>query len=163
LVLPLVVQQEEDRIDVSDSPVTQKFLVGTVPCLIQFRWDNSYSWLREKIISYKIVVNPPSRESLAAGRRRRATACLKAVHDDLMQAESRLEAASETKQQLQEEVAKLMQELGERKKEWQVSEKEEAWLQERRALRVEQQKLLRQRLEHGWEDEKALQQEQEKS
>lgn len=145
--------KEESKITVADSPVTQKFLVGTVPCMIQFRWDNSFSWMREKMISYKISVTPPTRDSLSAGRRRRATACLKAVRDDLEQAENRLTAATKSKLDLEQQVAELMKRVTERKKEWQVAEKEEAWLQERRALRVEQQRLLKQRLEHGWEDE----------
>jgi len=137
-------------------PITQKFLVGTVPCLIQFSFDNEYSWMREKVVSYKITVTPPSKESLAAGRRRRAQACLKAVEDDLTTAQSRLQLASKLKNALHEEVAQLMQALAEKKKAWQVAEKEESWLKERRALRVEQQKLLLQRLNKGWDDEKDL-------
>jgi len=136
--------------------VTQKFLVGTVPCLLKFDFSNEYSWMREKLVSYKITVTPPSRESLAAGRRRRAQACLKAVEDDLQTASSRLEAASQQKTTLQEEVAKLMKELEEKKKAWNVAEKEEAWLKERKNLRVEQQKLLKHRLENGWSDEDEL-------
>lgn len=150
------IPQEKSRFYADESPLTQKFLVGTVPCLIQFDFGNDYSWMREKVVSYKITVTPPSRESLAAGRRRRATACLKAVEDDLSTASSRLEAASLQKTNLQQEVAKVMKELEEKKKAWQVAEKEEAWLKERKALRLEQQKLLKQRLDNGWEDEEAL-------
>ena len=127
-----------------------------MPCLLQFDFGNDYSWIREKLVSYKITVTPPSRDSLAAGRRRRAQACLKAVEDDLKTASSRLEAATQQKIFLQEEVAKLMKELEEKKKAWQVSEKEEVWLKERRALRVEQQKLLKHRLQNGWSDEDEL-------
>jgi hypothetical protein len=112
--------------------------------------------MREKIVSYKITVTPPSRESLAAGRRRRAQACLKAVEDDLKTASSRLEAAAQQKSVLHEELAKLITELEEKKKAWQVAEKEEAWLKERKALRVEQQKLLKHRLVNGWSDEDEL-------
>lgn len=108
------------------------------------------------MITYKITVTPPSRESLAAGRRRRAAACLKAVEDDLSTATSRLEAASLQKNALQLEVTKLMKELEEKKKAWSVAEKEESWLKERKTLRLDQQKLLKQRLEHGWADEKDL-------
>lgn len=127
-----------------------------MPCLLQFDFGNDYSWIREKLVSYKITVTPPSRDSLAAGRRRRAQACLKAVEDDLKTASSRLEAATQQKIFLQDEVAKLMKELEEKKKAWQVSEKEEVWLKERRALRVEQQKLLKHRLQNGWSDEDEL-------
>lgn len=81
---------------------------------------------------------------------------MKAVKDDLETASTRLQAASSQKVRLQEEVSKLMQELAEKKKAWQVAEKEETWLKERKALRVEQQKLLTERLKNGWKDEKAL-------
>jgi predicted nuclease with TOPRIM domain len=109
--------------------------------------------MREKVITYRITVTPPSRESLAVGRRRRAAACLKAVEDDLSSAIDRLESASLQKSALQQEVTKLMKELDEKKKAWSLAEKEESWLQERKTLRLEQQKLLKQRLEHGWSDE----------
>ena len=133
--------------------MTQKFLVGTVPCLLRFDFGNEHSWMREKLVSYRITVSPPSRDSLAAGRRRRARACLKAVEEDLRAAEGRLEAAALQRSALREEVARLMKELDEKKKAWKVAEKEETWLQERRTLRVEQQKLLMDRLENGWPDE----------
>lgn len=149
-------KQEASRVEYGDSPITQKFLVGTVPCLIQFDFDNEFSWMREKVISYKITVTPPSKDSLAAGRRRRAQACLKAVEDDLKAASTRLDDATKKKGALHEEVAKLMEKLAEKKKAWQAAEKEEAWLKERKDLRVEQQKLLMQRLNQGWDDEKDL-------
>jgi hypothetical protein len=152
----LLYLQENARITAVDSPVTQKFLVGTVPCLLKFDFGNEFSWMREKLVSYKITVTPPSIESLAAGRRRRAQACLKAVEDDLQTASSRLEAATQQKVVLQEDVAKLVKELEEKKKAMQVAEKEEVWLKERKALRVEQQKLLRHRLQNGWADEAEL-------
>ena len=148
--------QEDFKFTFDDAPVTQKFLVGNVPCLIQFRFDNSYSWMREKVISYKVCVKPPSRESLATGRRLRATACLKAVQDDLRQAETMLQKATKNKQQTAAEVQKLMDELAEKQKQLQLAEKDEAWSQERRALRLEQQRLLKLRLEKGWEDEEHL-------
>lgn len=134
--------------------MTQKFLVGTVPCLIQFGWDNSYSWMREKVVSYKITVTPPSRESQTAGRRRRASACLQAVSDDLQTAQNRLEAAVAQKTAVEKQVRLLAEQLQEKKKALQVAEKEEAWLKERLNLRVEQQRLLKHRLEFGWDDEK---------
>jgi hypothetical protein len=139
-----------------DVPITQKFLVGTVPCLLQFDFMNEYSWIREKVISYKITVTPPSRDSLAAGRRRRAQACLQAVEDDLQVALSRLDATTLQKVSFHDEVAKLTKALEEAKKAFESSEKEETWLKERKALRLEQQKLLKQRLTRGWPDEVVL-------
>ena len=126
--------------------------------MLQFDFMNEYSWMREKIVSYKITVTPPSRESLAAGRRRRATACLKAVDDDLQTAKSRLETTTIQKNSLYQEVTKLSKALDDAKKAYTVAEKEETWLQERKTLRLEQQKLLKQRLTKGWPDEVALKQ-----
>lgn len=110
--------------------------------------------MREKTVSYKVTVTPPSKESLTAGRRRRAHACLQAVKEDLTTAVTRLEAASKQKMALQEQVAQMMKDLAEKKKAWQVAEKEETWLLERKNLRIEQQKLLQERLDKGWPDEK---------
>lgn len=152
----VTIVKEKFRFDSEESPLSQKFLVGTVPCLIQFDFSNEYSWIREKVISYKITVTPPSRESLATGRRRRAAACLKAVEDDLSNTASRLETASMQKNALQLEVSKLMKELEGKKKAWAEAEKEELWLKERKALRLEQQKSLTDRLENGWTDENGL-------
>jgi predicted nucleic acid-binding Zn-ribbon protein len=114
--------------------------------------------MREKIVSYKITVTPPSRDSLAAGRRRRAHACLKAVEDDLQTAKTRLETTTIQKNNLHNEVTKLSQALEDAKKAYTVTEKEEAWLRERKTLRLEQQKLLKQRLTKGWPDEVVLKQ-----
>jgi hypothetical protein len=149
--------QEKARIYATeDVPITQKFLVGTVPCLLQFDFLNDYSWLREKVVSYKITVTPPSKESLAAGRRRRAQACLQAVEDDLATAVSRGAATAQQKAAVERDLAALSAALAEAEQAYRVAEKEERWLIERKALRLEQQKLLQQRLTHGWPDEVAL-------
>jgi hypothetical protein len=133
--------------------LTQKFLVGTVPCLINFTFDNEFSWYREKLVTYKITVTPPSRDSLAAGRRRRAKACMNAVADDLKSAEQRLEAATQQKAKLATDIEKLQKELEEKKRSLQVATKEETWLKDRVQLRQDQRKLLTDRLTNGWEDE----------
>lgn len=140
--------------DSSQCPLTQKFLVGSVPCLINFTFDNEYSWMREKIITYKITVTPPSKDSLLAGRRRRAKSCMKAVDEDLKSAEQRLEAATQQKASLETDIESLQKELEEKKRSLQVATKEETWLKERVELRQDQRKLLTSRLAQGWEDEK---------
>lgn len=109
----------------------------------------------KKIISYKVTVTPPSKESLAAGRRRRAKACMHAVEEDMKSAEQRLEAATQQKTSLAKAIEKLANELEEKKKSLQGCQKEETWLKERVSLRKDQQKLLHQRLTAGWEDESA--------
>jgi septal ring factor EnvC (AmiA/AmiB activator) len=133
--------------------LTQKFLVGTVPCLINFAFDNEFSWMREKVVTYKITVTPPTLESMVDGRRRRAKACTKAVDDDLKSAEQRLEAATQQKVTLASDIEKLQKELEDKKRSLQVAAKEESWLKDRVLLRQEQRKLLAYRLTKGWEDE----------
>ena len=145
--------QESARVDAHIAPVTGKFLVGSVPCLLKFTFDNDYSWFREKQISYRVTVSPPSAEVLLAGRRRRAKACQKAIEDDLTSAQQRLDAASAQKTSLENDIAKLEKQLAEKKKSLDVVAKEESWLKSRVDLRLQQQDLLVTRLKSGWEDE----------
>ncbi len=145
--------QESARVDAHIAPVTGKFLVGSVPCLLKFTFDNDYSWFREKQISYRVTVSPPSAEVLLAGRRRRAQACQKAIEDDLTSAQQRLDAASAQKTSLENDIAKLEKQLAEKKKSLDVVAKEESWLKSRVDLRLQQQDLLVTRLKSGWEDE----------
>jgi chromosome segregation ATPase len=129
-------------------------LVGSVPCLIRFKFENDYSWFREKVVSYKVTVTPPSRETLAAGRRRRAKACLKAVEEDLKSATKRLGSAGEQRQSMEQQIDILENELEQKKKSLQVFTTEEKWLNERCNLRKDQKKLLNERMIEGWADEK---------
>ena len=145
--------QEQNRTEASTAPVTGKFLVGSVPCLIRFGFDNSFSWMREKVISYKVTVTPPSAETLGAGRRRRAKACLAAVSEDLKSAQKRLNGATSQKHETQDEVEALERQLEQKKKSLAAVVAEEKWLKERVGLRSEQLQLLNQRLEGGWSDE----------
>ncbi|CAB9498547.1 expressed unknown protein [Seminavis robusta] len=149
----VTIVKKTSRVDSTQSPLTQKFLVGTVPCLVNFKFDNEFSWMREKVLSYKITVTPPSKDSLASGRRRRAKACIQAVEDDMKSAEQRLEAATQQKTSLAKNIEKLSKELEEKKKSLQGCQKEEDWLKQRVALRKDQQKLLTTRLTNGWPDE----------
>ena len=123
--------------------------------MLVFEVDNSYSWLREKIVSYRITVTPPSAEILMSGRRRRAKACQTVVEEDWSLAQERLAATLSQKKTLEQEVAKLEKELEEKKKSLEVAEKEEKWLINRVKLRKEQKELLKKRLTEGWEDERS--------
>jgi Fic family protein len=123
--------------------------------MLVFEVDNSYSWLREKIVSYRITVTPPSAEILMSGRRRRAKACQTVVEEDLSSAQERLAATLSQKKTLEQEVAKLKKELEEKKKSLEVAEKEEKWWINRVKLRKEQKELLKKGLTEGWEDERS--------
>jgi len=149
----ITIVRKLNRIDVLACPLTQKFLVGTVPCMIKFLFDNEYSWIREKVISYKITVTPPSRESLGAGRRRRAKSCLKAIDEDLRSAQQRSAAVKEQKEPLVKGIECLEKQLEEKRKSLDVAADEEKWLTERLLLRQRQQNLLQSRLTKGWDDE----------
>ena len=149
------------RCDASELPMLGKFLVGTVPCLLQFKFDNEYSWMREKVISYKVTITPPSKDTLIAGRRRRAQACIKAVEDDLKSANERLDNAQQHRSNLEKEIEDLKAQIEQKQKSLTVANTEEKWLVDRVNLRKEQQKLLVDRLELGWEDENQEPEEEE--
>lgn len=142
--------------DASKEPITGKFLVGSVPCLIQFQFDNDFSWMREKVVSYKVTVTPPSLQTLTAGRRRRAKACLKAITEDYEATATRFQAASDQRTLLETELEQLKLEIAQKEKSLKAVVKEERFCKERAGLRQEQIKLLQDRLEHGWDDEKEI-------
>jgi len=78
-----MVVKETSRVGSHKEAVTGKFLVQSVPCMLVFAFDNSYSWMREKQVTYTITVTPPAEEHHKAERRRRAEAALAAVETDL--------------------------------------------------------------------------------
>jgi len=154
--------KEKSRVDASkDGPITGKFLVGTVPCWIRFKFDNDFSWVREKVISYKVTVTPPSLDTLYAGRRRRAKACLKAVGDDLNSADKRRRAANDQLTLLETELEELKLEIAQKARSLQAVRDESKWCTERVKLRSEQKELLEDRLENGWADERELEKDSE--
>jgi len=141
-----------DRLNSDKKPAKGKFLVTKVPCLINFEFNNEYSWMREKQIQYRITVSPPSVSALQAGRRRRAVACQEVVETELKVVKARWDKVSAQKTALEEEVVKIEQELKAKKMSLDVASKEETWLKTRVELRTTQDKLLTQRLTEGWKD-----------
>jgi chromosome segregation ATPase len=123
--------------------------------LLKFTFDNEYSWFREKLLSYKVTVTPPSAKILLSGRRRRAKACHKAVQEDLKSAQERFKKATMQKTALALKLEQLQQELEQQKRQLEVLHKEEEWLKKRVELRTKQKKLLEERLTKGWNDEPA--------
>lgn len=110
--------------------------------------------MREKVISYHITVTPPNRDSVIKGRRRRAIPCLKAVQDDLQELQRQTKTATADKEAKRKLVEKLKKKLDEAQEDLEMAEKEEKALIERESLRKEQERILRQRVEKGWPDEK---------
>eukprot|EP00956_Cyclotella_meneghiniana_P019214 scaffold32744_cov72-Cyclotella_meneghiniana.AAC.6 len=145
--------KENERVNSHLEPVTGKFLVGSVPCALIFSFDNEYSWFREKKVSYKIIVTPPKIENVIKGRRLRAQKALELVVKERKDLEERYETAAQKRTGLDEEIKKMEKELAEKKKSLDVVSKEESWLENKRGIRDEQIKMLRQRLKNGWVDE----------
>eukprot|EP00565_Helicotheca_tamesis_P007359 CAMPEP_0185724716 /NCGR_PEP_ID=MMETSP1171-20130828/1116_1 /TAXON_ID=374046 /ORGANISM="Helicotheca tamensis, Strain CCMP826" /LENGTH=340 /DNA_ID=CAMNT_0028392635 /DNA_START=32 /DNA_END=1054 /DNA_ORIENTATION=- len=159
----ITVVKETSRVESHLKPISGKFLVGSVPCALVFSFDNEYSWFREKQVTYKIVVMPPTVENICAGRRRRAKAALKAVSEDKVSAETRLSRASTQRTGLAAEIARMEKELAEKQKSLDVVEKEESWLKNRVELRKTQENMLTGRLDKGWPDEDGYDGEEESS
>lgn len=122
--------------------------------MVHFRFDNDYSWMREKVVSYRVTVTPPSLQTLGAGRRRRAKACLRAVQEDLGSASARWDQATDQRTVLEGELEQLKLEVEQKERALRAVVDEERWCKERVQLRKEQQASLQDRLDHGWEDEK---------
>lgn len=147
--------KEPSRVDSHVEPVTGKFLVGSVPCALVFSFDNEYSWFREKRVTYKITVTPPRVEHVVSGRRLRAKKALAVVSKDGQEMDGRYDAAAAKRGELEGEISRLEKELAERRKSLDVVATEEKWLEKRRAVRAKQIKMLKDRLERGWDDEKS--------
>eukprot|EP00557_Chaetoceros_sp_GSL56_P003140 CAMPEP_0176494158 /NCGR_PEP_ID=MMETSP0200_2-20121128/9935_1 /TAXON_ID=947934 /ORGANISM="Chaetoceros sp., Strain GSL56" /LENGTH=326 /DNA_ID=CAMNT_0017891873 /DNA_START=132 /DNA_END=1112 /DNA_ORIENTATION=- len=149
----VTVVKERQRQNAHVEAITGRFLVGSVPCALIFTFDNEYSWFREKKITYKIKVTPPSFENICSGRRIRAKSALAVVAKDKESAETRLESVSSKHSTLVQDIERLEMELKEKKKSLGVFEKEVSWLKDRVQLREVQEDLLTRRLTEGWEDE----------
>jgi len=147
---------ENSRVDSHISAINGKFVVGSVPCALIFTFDNEYSWFREKFVTYKVNVIPPTKESVALGRKVRAKSALKIVTKDKAGADLRLGQISTKKTKLVEGITRLEKELEEKKKSLGVVQKEQSWLSSRVDLRLVQENLLNKRLEEGWDDEKSI-------
>jgi hypothetical protein len=82
---------------------------GSVPCTLNFKFENRFSWITE--VTYKIRVIPPSTELLLAGRRRRATASMQALENDISQTNTILNEVYNQGSILQTEVDTLTQQV----------------------------------------------------
>ncbi len=104
---------------------------GSVPCTLNFKFENKFSWITE--ISYKIRVIPPSAELLVEGRRRRATASMQALDNDIGETNMKLNEIYNQGSVLQNEVDTLTQQVGymennlqqTREEEWNIRNMEE--------------------------------------
>jgi len=105
---------------------------GSVPCTLNFKFENKFSWITE--VSYKIRVIPPSAELLAEGRRRRASASMQALDNDIGETNMKLNEIYNQGSALQNEVDTLSQQVEymennlqqTREEEWSIRNMEEA-------------------------------------
>jgi hypothetical protein len=101
---------------VTAGAVSDRVLVGagSTPCTLQFKFENNYATLLEKVnLSYKIKVTPPSRAVLLEGRRRRARACLVALEGDREATVQKMGSISAERSVLEGEIVALRSEVDE--------------------------------------------------
>jgi len=144
---------ELKRVDSHLDPITGQILVDQVPCTVLLTFDNTYSFLTAKEVSYRVTISPPSIDEALSSRRRRAKASLCSVQEDRSSAESRLTMVISQRLELEREIEKLQLLIMEKNKNKLAAEKEESWLKKRIELRDVQTEMLNVRLESGWEDE----------
>jgi hypothetical protein len=162
-------EEPNDTVDVSDGEsnsqktssssshiIQSKFLVGEVPCLLQFTFDNTYSWITEKLVHYRIVVTPPSPHSLALGRHKRVMACYQTIEENHQQLAIQLQSAQQTQATLQREIESLKQQLEAKHQQYERSQTDLNTVRSQYRLRQQQRDLLLDKLQNGWEDEKQL-------
>jgi hypothetical protein len=145
------------RVNAHERSIEGKFLVGTVPTRLVFTLDNSYSWFREKVVSYTIEVKPPSFTTIVSGRRRRAKAALHIVKQDQQSAALRLQKTQRYTNKLNQQMQALQKELDQKQTTLELAQQEESWLTTRVQVRAEQTAALETRLAQGWPDEMLLQ------
>lgn len=149
----VIVAAPKSRVDSHLTPISGKFFVKQCPATILFTFDNTYSLMRSKEISYRITVTPPPLADVLALRRKRAEATLNAVKSDSTSAERRLGEVIAQRTELEKEIEQLQALILEKNKSKYTVEKEEAWLKKRLDVRVVQEEMLNLRLENGWDDE----------
>ena len=81
---------------------------GSVPCMLQFRFDNKYQTLLEKVIvSYRIKVTTPPKELIMRGRRKRGDTSMKLIEKDLNSQKESLAKVDGQIEYLEEEINKI--------------------------------------------------------
>lgn len=92
---------------------------GSTPCTLQFKFENSYATLLEKVsLSYRIKVTPPSKDVVMEGRRRRAKACLAALNVDMSAITERLGLTSQRRIELETDVSTMISKMDEMAASW---------------------------------------------
>eukprot|EP00536_Pseudo-nitzschia_multiseries_P007288 jgi/Psemu1/256121/estExt_Genewise1Plus.C_1680025 len=99
---------------------------GSVPCTLNFKFENKFSWITE--VSYKIRVIPPSTELLLSGRRRRASACMQALDNDIDETNIKLNEVYSQGRFLQNEVDTLTEQLQYMESSLQQAREEESYI-----------------------------------
>lgn len=97
----------QERVQSQKEPFTGTYEFSPAGGVVVLEWDNSYSWMRSKTLSYSITLEPPEKlklQELQAGfTRRRLLNC----SEDLMRAERRKQRAGAEAHELRNDIRRL--------------------------------------------------------
>ncbi|GMI62659.1 hypothetical protein ScalyP_jg2648 [Parmales sp. scaly parma] len=136
---------ELTRVDSHMDPVTGTITIPEA-CVLLLYWDNHFSWLKTKLLSYSVTVIPPSPEQLGAAKVTQLSEVLGGVEKDLKVSCERLSKVREAGSVLAKKKCKLEEELAEVNKHLAVAKSEEGVLLDRKGFREGQKVGLRERL-----------------
>lgn len=101
------VVKKASRIE-SSNPLTQKVLIRKVPCVINFLFDNEFSWFYEKKISYQITVKPPNVKKFVKERNRKVEVYLALLDKEFKKfSENNFRRITDTKKDAIERVGEI--------------------------------------------------------
>jgi hypothetical protein len=122
-VKPFLQQVRTGGGDLTANTLVDKVLVGagSVPCTMQFRFENHYATLLEKVsVTYRIQVTPPSPQMVMQGRRRRVLAALKALDSDLTTTQESMITILAQRAELEKETVGLQNQYNTLLEQWQT-------------------------------------------
>mmetsp|Transcript_87979 Transcript_87979/g.175980 ORF Transcript_87979/g.175980 Transcript_87979/m.175980 type:complete len:223 (+) Transcript_87979:175-843(+) len=97
----------QERIQSQKEPFTGTYEFNTSGGMVVLVWDNSYSWLRAKALSYSVTLQPPAKEQLmilhAGATRQQLLNC----SEDIMRAGRRKKRAGAEAHELRNDIRRL--------------------------------------------------------
>ncbi len=136
-----------ERVDSGDGPITGSFVVTEAPVTVLLSFDNNYSWLRSKVLSYSVTIKPPSESVTHGARLERIKAGLDNARVDRSSALMRLDKVVEQGAKLSDEIARMEIEIEQKRVALAEAEKEKIVLEDRARFRDAQIDGLERRLE----------------
>jgi hypothetical protein len=100
-----------ERVQSHKEPFTGTYNFNTSDGMALLIWDNSYSWMRAKVLSYSVTLEPPVKERFhelqAESTRRQLLNC----SEDLMRANRRKQRAGAEAHELRNDIRRLNDEI----------------------------------------------------